>query len=34
LDLVERDTRLDHSQLVLELAEQAPSGAGIHLGPA
>jgi len=31
-DLTERDTRLDHSQLVLDLATQALASAGIHLG--
>jgi predicted dehydrogenase len=33
-DLVERDARLDHSQLVLELATEALASAGIRLGPA
>lgn len=33
-DLAERDVRLDHSQLVLELAAAALASAGIHLGPA
>ncbi len=32
LDLAERDARLDHSQLVLELAIQALASAGIRLG--
>ncbi len=32
-DLAQRDARLDHSQLVLELATEALASAGIHLGP-
>ena len=32
-DLAERDIRLDHSQLVLELATEALASAGIRLGP-
>ena len=31
-DLAERDTRLDHSQLVLDLATEALASAGIRLG--
>lgn len=31
-DLAERDTRLDHSQLVLELATEALASAGVRLG--
>ncbi|GAA3808282.1 Gfo/Idh/MocA family protein [Cellulomonas soli] len=33
-DLAERDARLDHSELVLELAAAALASAGIRLGPA
>ena len=33
-DLTERDTRLDHSQVVLEIATEALASAGITLGPA
>ena len=33
-DLAERDTRMDHSQLVLELAAKALASAEIRLGPA
>ncbi|MGN8245193.1 Gfo/Idh/MocA family protein [Cellulomonas soli] len=33
-DLAERDVRLDHSELVLELAATALASAGIRLGPA
>lgn len=34
LDLAERDRRLDHSQLVLEMAAAALESAGVRLGPA
>ncbi|HEY8721980.1 hypothetical protein [Pengzhenrongella sp.] len=32
-DLAQGDARLDHSQLVLELATEALSSAGLHVGP-